>query len=77
MKKALAMILALAFALALAGCGTSEPLLEGVSPAETGSAEDAAALSADFTVALFNAAYEGGDSLIGSTYSGSSTRPKT
>ena len=64
MKKALAMILALAFALALAGCGTSEPLLEGVSPAETGSAEDAAALSADFTVALFNAAYEGGDSLI-------------
>ena len=64
MKKALAMILALAFALALAGCGTSEPLLEGVSPAEAGSAEDAAALAADFTVDLFNASYEGGDSLI-------------
>ena len=65
MKKALAMILALSLAFALAGCGEeARGLLEGVSPAETGSAEDAAALAADFTVALFNAAYEGGDSLI-------------
>ena len=38
--------------------------MRGVTASERGEAADAAELAADFTVELFNAAYEGGDALI-------------
>ncbi len=63
MKK-LALLLAVALLLALPGCGAETGLLTGVTASERGEASDAAGLAADFTVGLFNAAYEGGDALI-------------
>ena len=63
MKK-LALILAIAMLLTLPGCGAETGLLAGVTASERGEASDAAELAADFTVELFNAAYEGGDALI-------------
>ena len=63
MKK-LALVLAIALLLALTGCGAESSLLTGVTASERGEAADAAGLAADFTVGLFNAAYEGGDALI-------------
>ena len=63
MKK-LALLLAVALLLALPGCGAETGLLAGVTASERGEAADAAGLAADFTVGLFNAAYEGGDALI-------------
>ena len=63
MKK-LALLLAIALLLALPGCGSETGLLAGVTASERGEAADAAELAADFTVELFNAAYEGGDALI-------------
>ena len=63
MKK-LALVLAIALLLALPGCGAETGLLTGVTASERGEAADAAELAADFTVELFNAAYEGGDALI-------------
>ena len=63
MKK-LALLLAIALLLALPGCGAETGLLTGVTASERGEASDAAELAADFTVELFNAAYEGGDALI-------------
>ena len=63
MKK-LALLLAVALLLALPGCGAETGLLAGVTASERGEASDAAELAADFTVELFNAAYEGGDALI-------------
>ena len=63
MKK-LALLLAVALLLALPGCGAETGLLTGVTASERGEAADAAGLAADFTVGLFNAAYEGGDALI-------------
>ena len=63
MKK-LALLLAIALLLALPGCGAETGLLAGVTASERGEAADAAELAADFTVELFNAAYEGGDALI-------------
>ena len=63
MKK-FALLLALAPLLALPGCGTETGLLAGVTASERGEAADAAELAADFTMELFNAAYEGGDALI-------------
>ena len=63
MKK-IALLLAAALLLALPGCGSETGLLAGVTASERGEASDAAELAADFTVELFNAAYEGGDALI-------------
>ena len=63
MKK-LALLLAIAMLLALPGCGAETGLLAGVTASERGEAADAAELAADFTVELFNAAYEGGDALV-------------
>ena len=63
MKK-LALILAIAMLLTLPGCGSETGLLAGVTASERGEAADAAELAADFTVELFNAAYEGGDALV-------------
>ena len=63
MKK-IALLLAAALLLALPGCGSETGLLAGVTASERGEAADAAGLAADFTVGLFNAAYEGGDALI-------------
>ena len=63
MKK-LTLVLAIALLLALPGCGAETGLLTGVTASERGEASDAAELAADFTVELFNAAYEGGDALI-------------
>ena len=63
MKK-LALLLAIALLLALPGCGRETGLLAGVTASDRGEASDAAELAADFTVELFNAAYEGGDALI-------------
>ena len=60
----LAFLLALALLLALPGCGAETGLLAGVTASERGEASDAAELAADFTMELFNAAYEGGDALI-------------
>ena len=60
----LALLLALALLLTLPGCGAETGLLAGVTASERGEAADAAELAADFTVELFNAAYEGGDALI-------------
>ena len=62
--KIFALLLAIAMLLALPGCGTETGLLAGVTASERGEAADAAELAADFTVELFNAAYEGGDALI-------------
>ena len=65
MKRFLAMLISAAVLLALPGCGGGGvSLLEGVAPAPAGEAADAAPLAADFTMKLFNAAYEGGDALI-------------
>ncbi len=63
MKK-LALLLAVVLLLALPGCGAETGLLTGVTASERGEAADAAELAADFTMELFNAAYEGGDALI-------------
>ena len=63
MKK-FALFLAIAMLLALPGCGAETGLLAGVTASERGEASDAAELAADFTMELFNAAYEGGDALI-------------
>ena len=63
MKK-IALLLAIALLLTLPGCGSETGLLAGVTASERGEASDAAELAADFTVELFNAAYEGGDALI-------------
>ena len=63
MKK-FALFLAFALLLALPGCGSETGLLAGVTASERGEASDAAELAADFTMELFNAAYEGGDALI-------------
>ena len=63
MKK-FALFLAIALLLTLPGCGAETGLLAGVTASERGEAADAAELAADFTVELFNAAYEGGDALI-------------
>ena len=60
----IALFLAIALLLALPGCGSETGLLAGVTASERGEAADAAELAADFTVELFNAAYEGGDALI-------------
>ena len=60
----IALFLAIALLLALPGCGAETGLLAGVTASERGEAADAAELAADFTVELFNAAYEGGDALI-------------
>ena len=60
----LALLLALALLLTLPGCGSETGLLAGVTASERGEAADAAELAADFTMELFNAAYEGGDALI-------------
>ena len=60
----LALLLAIALLLTLPGCGSETGLLAGVTASERGEAADAAELAADFTVELFNAAYEGGDALI-------------
>ena len=60
----LALLLAIALLLALPGCGAETGLLAGVTASERGEASDAAELAADFTMELFNAAYEGGDALI-------------
>ena len=60
----IALFLAIALLLTLPGCGSETGLLEGVTASERGEAADAAELAADFTVELFNAAYEGGDALI-------------
>ena len=65
MKRFLAILISAAMLLALPGCGGGGvSLLEGVAPAPAGEAADAAPLAADFTMKLFNAAYEGGDALI-------------
>ncbi len=51
--------------LALPGCSAADAgLLGGVTPAETGDAADAAALTADFTARLFSEVYDGGDTLV-------------
>ena len=60
----IALFLAIALLLALPGCGSETGLLAGVTASERGEAADAAELAADFTMELFNAAYEGGDALI-------------
>ena len=60
----LALLFAIALLLALPGCGSETGLLAGVTASERGEAADAAELAADFTMELFNAAYEGGDALI-------------
>ena len=60
----LALFLAIALLLTLPGCGAETGLLAGVTASERGEASDAAELAADFTMELFNAAYEGGDALI-------------
>lgn len=60
----LSIFLALVLLLSLAGCGGDTGLLTGTTPSNVGDAADAAPLATDFTVELFNAAYEGGDALI-------------
>ena len=60
----LALFLAFALLLALPGCGSETGLLAGVTASQRGDASGAAELAADFTMELFNAAYEGGDALI-------------
>ena len=60
----IALFLAIALLIGLPGCGAETGLLAGVTASERGEAADAAELAADFTVELFNAAYEGGDALI-------------
>ena len=65
MKKKLALILALALAFSLAGCGQVQAgLLAGVTPSESGDAADAAAAAAEFTAKLFTGVYDGTDTLI-------------
>ena len=65
MKKKLALILALALAFSLAGCGQVRAgLLAGVTPSESGDAADAAAAAAEFTAKLFTGVYDGTDTLI-------------
>ena len=65
MKKKLALILALALAFSLAGCGQVRAgLLAGVTPSESGDAADAVAAAAEFTAKLFTGVYDGTDTLI-------------
>lgn len=60
----LSLALAVLLLLTLAGCGGNTGLLTGVTPSDVGEADDAAPLVSGFTVELFNAVYEGGDTLI-------------
>ena len=65
MKQKLSIVLVVALLLSLAGCGGADTsLLNGVRPAGTGDAADAAAPAADFTARLLAEVYDGGDTLI-------------
>lgn len=64
MKK-LSILIAFLMLLSLTGCGAADTgLLNGVTPAGTGDATDAAEPVADFTAGLFGQLYDGGDTLI-------------